>query len=195
MSKINVAVGQQIEPGTVIGNVGSTGRSTGPHVHFEIDANGQSKVDPTSYADKIFRFGGNVRVKPNTQANVQSNTPTAQASQQSQTSTSITPQVQQTSTVSPVPQKPTTSTLPLPIVQPAPAQQKIEPQQYQYYPSYSESQALIIDRPMLITGNTEQNKMMVNGGGGQSMMLLIPPEGQIVNSIMKTILLTNLSSA
>lgn len=64
LSKINVKEGQNVEPGTVIGLVGSTGRSTGPHVHFEIDANGQSKVDPTNYADKYFRFGGNVKVKP-----------------------------------------------------------------------------------------------------------------------------------
>lgn len=64
LSKINVKEGKNIEPGTVIGLVGSTGRSTGPHVHFEIDANGKSKVDPTKYADKIFRFGGNVKVKP-----------------------------------------------------------------------------------------------------------------------------------
>ncbi len=36
MSKVSVDVGQSVVQGQVIGNVGSTGKSTGPHVHFEI---------------------------------------------------------------------------------------------------------------------------------------------------------------
>jgi murein DD-endopeptidase MepM/ murein hydrolase activator NlpD len=64
LSKISVKQGQQIEPGTVIGNVGSTGRSTGPHVHFEIRQGSKRLEIPTSEGDKYFRFGGNVKVKP-----------------------------------------------------------------------------------------------------------------------------------
>jgi murein DD-endopeptidase MepM/ murein hydrolase activator NlpD len=64
LSKISVKEGQKIEPGTVIGNVGSTGRSTGPHVHFEVRQGSKRLEIPTGEGDKYFRFGGNVKVKP-----------------------------------------------------------------------------------------------------------------------------------
>ncbi|MBI4091375.1 peptidoglycan DD-metalloendopeptidase family protein [candidate division WWE3 bacterium] len=40
LSKINVSVGREVEKGDVVGVMGSTGRSTGPHVHFIIALNG-----------------------------------------------------------------------------------------------------------------------------------------------------------
>lgn len=40
LSKILVHVGQPIEIGEQIGNIGSTGRSTGPHLHYEVHKNG-----------------------------------------------------------------------------------------------------------------------------------------------------------
>lgn len=64
----NVKTGQAIEPGTVIGYVGSTGRSTGPHLHFEYAPPGKGSIDSAPYADKYFRFGGNVKVKPKASA-------------------------------------------------------------------------------------------------------------------------------
>ena len=47
-AEIIVAVGDVVKPRQVIGKMGSSGRSTGPHVHFEVLKNGRH-VDPTRY--------------------------------------------------------------------------------------------------------------------------------------------------
>jgi murein DD-endopeptidase MepM/ murein hydrolase activator NlpD len=49
LSRISVEAGQRVKRGDQVGNVGSTGRSTGPHVHYEIRENDQA-VDPLRYA-------------------------------------------------------------------------------------------------------------------------------------------------
>jgi murein DD-endopeptidase MepM/ murein hydrolase activator NlpD len=43
-----VKVGQQVRRGDVIGYVGSTGRTTGPHVHYEVLKDGKN-VNPAPY--------------------------------------------------------------------------------------------------------------------------------------------------
>jgi murein DD-endopeptidase MepM/ murein hydrolase activator NlpD len=48
MSEINVRVGDTIKIGQVIGAVGSTGRSTGPHLHYETRIDGEA-VDPQKF--------------------------------------------------------------------------------------------------------------------------------------------------
>lgn len=49
-SKTAVAIGQQVAPGQVIGYIGLTGNTTGPHLHFELYHHG-AKVNPLEYLD------------------------------------------------------------------------------------------------------------------------------------------------
>jgi murein DD-endopeptidase MepM/ murein hydrolase activator NlpD len=47
-SSLGVSVGQSVVAGEVVSYSGTTGNSTGPHVHFEVRVNG-SAVDPLGY--------------------------------------------------------------------------------------------------------------------------------------------------
>ena len=50
LSRLNVRAGQTVARGERLGRMGSTGRSTGPHLHFEVRIDGHP-VDPGDYVD------------------------------------------------------------------------------------------------------------------------------------------------
>ncbi len=51
MDKIQVQQGEMVEKGAIIGSVGSTGRATGPHLHWGVRVNG-ARIDPSQLVDK-----------------------------------------------------------------------------------------------------------------------------------------------
>jgi murein DD-endopeptidase MepM/ murein hydrolase activator NlpD len=48
LSRINVHIGQKVVRGDIIGEVGSTGKSTGPHLHYEVHYRGEAQ-NPSHY--------------------------------------------------------------------------------------------------------------------------------------------------
>jgi murein DD-endopeptidase MepM/ murein hydrolase activator NlpD len=48
MSRVHVKVGETIKTGDIVGDSGSTGRSTGPHLHYEVRRNGDA-IDPLRF--------------------------------------------------------------------------------------------------------------------------------------------------
>lgn len=227
LNSTNVKAGQQITPGTVIGSVGSTGQSTGPHLHFEVDVAGKRGVDPTPYQDKLFRFGGNVRVKPKKQENTEISkdiNADSQVTQQLQ-STQIPKQpvvvpfqnikkseVIPTTQSDPVDNNVTStqtydnlnyslSNLPqvdISQIQPQGITMIVVPQQLEQYPDYNQPQSSLTIMPIIPQAGGQSRPVVISGGGGgggsQTIIMPPPPTGQVLNSLFKTMLLTNLSA-
>lgn len=53
LSQFNVSVGDHVKAGDIIGQIGDTGRSAGPHLHFEINI-GSTPVNPLTWLDEVF---------------------------------------------------------------------------------------------------------------------------------------------
>ena len=229
LSKVNVKKGQKIEAGTVIGNQGSTGRSTGPHVHFEYRPGGPNteRKDGRSVADSYFRFGGQVKVKKANKATdtqeklkpVDTNYPQKKPEEffkgtpqekifkdaklkEEFSGKATTPEVKEAQNkyneyVNQIKQQRTQQVSAQMVAPAAPTQAP----QIAQYPSYSQSQFYIIDRPSVIAmggggGSSQPVYIPVGGGdGGGTPLPSGPSEGEVVNSLMKTLLLTNLSAS
>lgn len=53
LSEFNVSVGDFVQPGDLLGLIGNTGRSAGPHLHFEIDIS-ETPVNPMTWLTQEF---------------------------------------------------------------------------------------------------------------------------------------------
>jgi murein DD-endopeptidase MepM/ murein hydrolase activator NlpD len=56
LSRIDVKVGDHLVRGSVVGEVGSSGRSTGPHLHYEVRRNGDA-IDPLAFLKAGMKVG------------------------------------------------------------------------------------------------------------------------------------------
>ena len=56
MSEVMVGEGDTIRAGDTLGLLGSTGRSTGPHLHYEVRIDGEA-VDPARYLEVAAMVG------------------------------------------------------------------------------------------------------------------------------------------
>jgi murein DD-endopeptidase MepM/ murein hydrolase activator NlpD len=231
LSSINVASGQKIDPGTVIGKIGSTGHSTGPHLHFEVDVNGKTS-NPEPYEDRLFRFGGNVKVKAKKGGNQGAPDPKINTIQRQQSPEEFFKGTEQedifkdkekraqffgeerqfknTMVKTPVTDPEVKQALQMynayvrDIRSRRQDQVKAQPgdpipaQISQSPPTAAQQSAIFLmgDQSQQVASQPQVVPIPIgNGGGGGGVAVIMPSEGQILNSLWTTMLLTNLSSA
>jgi murein DD-endopeptidase MepM/ murein hydrolase activator NlpD len=90
MSRIAVDRGQNVRRGQVIGYVGSTGLSTGPHLHYEMYRNGRA-IDPASvqYVTRAQLAGAELQRFKDTLAKMKTVEPGAALAELEQTATEV----------------------------------------------------------------------------------------------------------
>ena len=148
----------------------------------------KQKADITSDADMK---EGKVDAKKETQPNVQPEKPEQPKRLQQQ----IAP-IEQRVLNTPTPQQTSYVTPQVEVNRQELQSYKVTPQ---YYPSYNQMVSTTTIMPILMGSQGGQQKPIIipvgGGDGGSTVFIPPPPEGQIVNSLMKTFLLTNLSSS
>ena len=65
LSRIDVKTGDKVHRGQILGLIGTSGHSTGPHLHYEVHVDGQA-VDPTPYLSVDFGQLAALTPLPNT---------------------------------------------------------------------------------------------------------------------------------
>jgi murein DD-endopeptidase MepM/ murein hydrolase activator NlpD len=223
LSKISVAAGSKITPGQVIGYTGGAagapgaGNSRGEHLHFEYLPAGSGQVDPTEAAKRIFRFGGNVKVKakkgenkgPQGMADIRGNTPDTKQ----QTIEDFAKQTMGKERADRALKDPK-----LPEFKQLQKnynvyvkgirerrQAQIAPGQIPQVPEaittplqeQTPGSVILLGQPSVApAGQSSMVPVPIPmGGGGGGVAVVSIPEGKILNSLWKTMLLTNLSSA
>jgi murein DD-endopeptidase MepM/ murein hydrolase activator NlpD len=76
LSRIGVTTGQKVEQGVQLGAMGSTGRSTGTHLHFEVRLNGRA-INPRPFLEAntdVLKIKANARRRANTPNRAESGT-------------------------------------------------------------------------------------------------------------------------
>lgn len=104
MSTITCNEGDKVNPGDVIGKIGSTGWSTGPHLHFGMLKNG-TYVDPEPYLTgrEMVKAGDEVSENENAADTSQQNTPAENANKAKDEKTKATDKPKEETTTAPAP--------------------------------------------------------------------------------------------
>lgn len=192
MSQIKVQRGQTVNSGSVIGLVGSTGRSTGPHVHFETRQGGKP-VNPASVNYNSVVKSGLVSMATDLDS----------ASRSATTKKPAKPKVEKsTATATPTPPTPRTSAplptvkntppaLKAPVRQPAPVKpapkgrfnvDRLDVNYLPRRPDYSdEPRKQLPDSVMIKTNNASNTPLMLGSNQNQNVALQTPDAASFIN--------------